>query len=98
MMDYSDSKDMNTLDIIVISVIAGIFLTYYSYYWYISHHPVYSTQTQLGRNLEMMILWSQLHAENLDPASVTLAVQVCLSVCDAGSTSLKKCIPLLIMS
>ena len=68
-------KNINTLDIVVISSVAGIFLIYYTYYWYTSHHPVYRTQTQLGRNLEMMILWSQKHAEQQDPASVTLAVQ-----------------------
>jgi hypothetical protein len=71
-----DIKDINTLDIVCISVTLGVFFAYYGYYWYTSHHPVYSTQTQLGRNLEMMILWSQLHAEKQDPASVTLAVQV----------------------
>jgi len=68
LMEYQ--KDIPTVDIIVVCVILATFGSYYAYYAWTSRHPLYSTQTQLGRNLEVMVIWSQLHSEKQDVCDV----------------------------
>ena len=63
------------LDIAVIGVVLVTFTVYYVYYGSLSFDENASSKTQLGRNLNMVGMWSVKHFENKDAATTVLAVQ-----------------------
>jgi len=63
------------LDIVVITCVLVSFTLYYYYYGKQAFDENARTNTQLGRNLNMVGMWSARHFDNPDAASTVLAVQ-----------------------
>jgi|TARA_A100001015_G_scaffold251551_1_gene290639 hypothetical protein len=63
------------LDVVVVGSVLVTFTVYYIYYGSQAFDDNNSSKTQLGRNLNMVGMWSVKHFESKDAATTVLAVQ-----------------------